>query len=814
MGFVSNWAKFKYGGSFNTDFGPWQGFGQSAPFHAHVLEKAKGLKAPDATDVRAVVKAGEWERIDVLDNDTGVGRLKIVAVDGMSISFRKPVAIKDEDGNTVALVRLSKDGKSLEVKARDGVDELSFDYTIKRGNKTDTASVDVNVSAFTLELLHIADQEAGTRAVVDAPNLSAVLNALRAQDIDGDGNAEDNTLTLSSGDAFIPGLFYNASQTVFGSRGIADIQIQNELGIQAIALGNHEFDFGTGVLAGLINGSAPGDFSALTGTALDGQDFTGAAFPYLSTNLDFSTDANLAPLQVAGGQAPMGGVVTSSTVIQVGGEAIGVVGATTPTLRSISSPGGVSILPEWAGSTPTPAELDALAAIIQQEVDALLAANPGMNKVVLLAHMQQIAIEFELASRLEHVDIIVAGGSNTRLLDETDQLRAGDSAQGTYPAFIENAGGTMTAVVNTDGSYKYVGRLVIDFNASGEIIADSYDPEVSGAYATDAAGVAALGAKGMVDPEIQAIANAIQAQILSTEGNVLGVSNVFLNGNRSGTNDIDDTDGVRTQETNLGNLTADANLWYVNNFYNPLADFGSDVDFVVSIKNGGGIRASIGQTLVPAGGSEPVRTVNEEIRDSDGNIVKPEGGISQNDIQTSLAFNNGLTVGLLTGAELAAVLEHGVANIGGGQTIQIAGVEFSFDPDAPANNRILDAAIVDENGTVIAAIVADGEVVAANADREFGVVTLNFLAGGGDSYPLADTLDFRTDLAAATVDVGFADFAGDFTEQDALAEFLLEFHAPDSGTPYDQADTGRADDGRIFNLNFFDPSSHDSLIFG
>lgn len=128
---------------------------------------------------------------------------------------------------------------------------------------------------FTLEVLHFTDQEAAAAAVVDAPNLSAVLNALRAEDLGEDGVA-DNTLVLSSGDAIIPGLFFDASEAVFGSAGIADIQIQNELGVQAIALGNHEFDYGTAMLAGLIDGSAEGDFSALTGSTLEGLDFAGA----------------------------------------------------------------------------------------------------------------------------------------------------------------------------------------------------------------------------------------------------------------------------------------------------------------------------------------------------------------------------------------------------------------------------------------------------------------------------------------------------------------------------------------------------------
>lgn len=42
------------------------------------------------------------------------------------------------------------------------------------------------------------------------------------------------------------------------------------------------------------------------------------------------------------------------------------------------------------------------------------------------------------------------------------------------------------SIVNArDSSYKYVGRLVVDFDAAGNDIAESYDPEVSGAYATD-----------------------------------------------------------------------------------------------------------------------------------------------------------------------------------------------------------------------------------------------------------------------------------------------------------------------------------------
>jgi 2',3'-cyclic-nucleotide 2'-phosphodiesterase (5'-nucleotidase family) len=675
-----------------------------------------------------------------------------------------------------------------------------------------------NAHAFTLELLHAADQEAGAAAVTDAPNFSGVLNALKAQDLGNDG-VEDNTLVLSSGDAFIPGLFFDASAAVFGSAGIADIQIQNELGFQAISFGNHEFDFGTGVLSALIDGSAEGDFSALIGSTLEFAGFGGAEFPYLSTNLDFSTDASMAPLEVDGGQEPAPYAVTSSTVIDVNGEPVGVVGATTPRLGSISSPGDVTIKPSWAESTPTDAELDDLASLIQAEVDLLLDANPTMNKVVLLAHMQQLDIERALAQRLENVDIIVGGGSNTRLFDANDRVRAGDSVQGDYPEFYNNAGGTSTALVNTDGSYKYVGRLVIEFDELGNLLPESYDADVSGAYATDDQGVADLGAEDLIDPEIQAIADAIQEQILSTESNVFGTASVFLNGNRSGIDTPDDTDGVRTQETNLGNLTADANLALAQQY---------DQSVVVSLKNGGGIRASIGQTIVPPGGSEAIRIPNEEILDSDGEIAKPEGGISQNDIQTTLAFNNGLTLLTVTKTELVGLLEHGVSAIPGvsGRFPQVSGVAFSYDPSLEPGNRIQSAIVKTPDGFSV--LVKDGLLV-GDPEATFRIVTLDFLAaprfdddgnfiGGGDGYPFPNTNTDPTDgketadpqvlarvnkvlLEDEGMQSGKATFADNGTEQDALAEYLL---ANFDAMPFDEPDTGRNRDERIQNLAFRD----------
>ncbi|MGM3306877.1 choice-of-anchor I family protein [Anabaena sp. WFMT] len=643
---------------------------------------------------------------------------------------------------------------------------------------------------FILQILHAADQEAGIPALDDAPRFSAVLNALKNEDKDNDGIVDyANTVILSSGDAYIPSLFLTAGADasltpLLGKAGTgrADIIIQNELGFQAIAFGNHEFDFGTAFIKSLL---APDEA------------YPGANFPYLSSNLDFSTDSNLASLVTADGQeaSTIANKIAKSTVITVNGEKIGVVGATTPILRSISAPGDVGILPV------DPTAIAALAAEIQISVDAL--KETGINKIILLAHMQQISIEQQLAGLLTDVDVIIAGGSNTRLTDDTDRLRDGDTKQGNYPILTKSATDENVAIINTDGNYKYVGRLVVEFDEDGKIIPESINPNISGAYATDAQGVADLNAQDLVDPEIKAITDALREVILELDSNVFGITEVFLNGDRA---------DVRTQETNLGNLTADANLNYIKTL---------DPTTVVSLKNGGGIRNNIGRIDTPPGATATVKLPPQ------GNPLsgKPDGGISQPDLQNALSFNNALSLITVTAEQLKQILEHGVAATAPGATPgqfpQVGGVSFSFDPTKPAGERIQNAAILHENGTIRDILVQDGQIQ-GDQNRGIRIVTLTFLADGGDNYPFASfvaanpTFANRLDLTGETTadsnlngvidspidpvlfDPDQAEFAASGTEQDAFAEYLA---ANFNTTPFSFADVAPDQDLRIQNLS-------------
>ncbi len=102
--------------------------------------------------------------------------------------------------------------------------------------------------------------------------------------------------------------------------------------------------------------------------------YPGAQFPFLSSNLDFTTDSKTAPLVVADGQPAKSipNALAKSAFVTVNGERIGLVGAITPAQDSITSTGDVTVLPANDA-------IPELAAIIQASVDELTAS--GINKI-------------------------------------------------------------------------------------------------------------------------------------------------------------------------------------------------------------------------------------------------------------------------------------------------------------------------------------------------------------------------------------------------------------------------------------------------
>ena len=639
---------------------------------------------------------------------------------------------------------------------------------------------------FSLHLLHAADMDGASGALDNVNQFSALVDKFRS-------DYENNTLLVSSGDNYIPGpRFFAASADdlapILGipGNGRADIAFHNAMGFSASAIGNHELDQGTESFASLISAETDSE---------SGQQYSGASFPYLSSNLDFSTDENLASLVAADGQesSTVAGQLAASTVVTVNGAKIGIVGATTPTLASITSAGAITINPSVSD------DATALAAEIQPSVDAL--SDSGINKIIVLAHMQQISVEKSLAGLLSNVDIIVAGGSNTLLADSNDVLRVGDTAADTYPLQFSSASGEPVLLVNTAGDYKYLGRLLVDFDAQGRVLNGNLDDSINGAWAATDANVTA--ASAVVNTEVQSIATALSGVLTARDGNIVGKTSVYLDGRRN---------QVRTEETNMGNLTADANLWLARQ---------ADATVAFSLKNGGGIRSDIGLVIQPPGTTDPA-AVQFLPPQANAAANKVEGDISQFDIETVLRFNNGLSLLTVTVAELKDIMEHAVAASEKGATpgrfAQLSGLSISFDTAQAARDgadtngaattsgeRIREMATTDDSGAVIDSLVTNGAIV-GDGSRTLRFVILDFIAkcvgaeteDCGDGYPLKGlTAPDRVDLITLGTDPGQSAFADPGSEQDALAEYLLSEY---STTGYAIAETPADQDTRIRNL--------------
>jgi phosphodiesterase/alkaline phosphatase D-like protein/2',3'-cyclic-nucleotide 2'-phosphodiesterase (5'-nucleotidase family) len=644
--------------------------------------------------------------------------------------------------------------------------------------------------------------ESGLLGVKTAPILGALIDKFDDQ--------YANTLKLGEGDTFIPGpwLIGGADPSLnaipgIGSTALArpDFAIFNAFGTDVSALGNHEFDLGSPILQGAFAASGA---------------WAGAQFPFITANLNFAADSSLrglADASIGGSSAnafagqeasAIKGKIAPYAVVTEGGEKIGIVGATTFDLLSKSSPNGT--VPK-DDADPSTSDLQEVALYVQAAVDALRAQ--GLNKIVMVDQLDTLERNKALAPLLRGVDVMVAGGGHERLGDANDVPVAfnGHDADfiptDRFPIVTAGADGKPTLIITTDTEFTYLGRLVVDFDANGEIILSNLNSIINGAYAATEANLqAAYGttqsateiiAGSVIGTKVKAISDAINNVIVSKDGTIFGYTNVYLEGDRV---------FGRTQEVNLGDITADANLAKAK------AALGAGA-VLASLKNGGGIRASIGS----------VGESGEKLPPA-ASPVKPVGAISLLDIENALRFDNKLMVfdstpqGLLNILEFAAGLSSGAAQQSGGYA-QIGGVHFSYDPSKPAGQKVQDVAIYDEAGNLVAKVADNGKLL-AGAPATISVVALNFTANGGDSYPIkANGANFRYLLANGTLSAP-VDESLDFTaastftsvglsntdllgEQKAFQDFLLANHATPE-TAYATTDTPASLDQRIQNL--------------
>ncbi|MDX5595693.1 bifunctional metallophosphatase/5'-nucleotidase [Pseudovibrio sp. SPO723] len=289
---------------------------------------------------------------------------------------------------------------------------------------TGTALADYSLSILHLNDLHSriesinkydstcgAEDEAEGKCFGGIARIKTMLDQRRTA-LEGEGK---NFVTLDAGDQFQGSLFYTTY------KGEAAVEFMNGLSIDAMAVGNHEFDDGPAALAKFIDA---------------------ANFPVLSGNIDVNNE----PL--------LKGKVPGILILEKGGEKIGIVSALAEDTSETSSPGeGVRFIMAED--------------YLKGAVEALEAA--GVNKIIALTH-EGLTRDKQIAAAVPGIDIIVGGHSHT-LLSNTQER-----AEGPYPVLVKNPEGVEVPIVQAYAYGKFLGEIEVTWDDEGNVIKAEGEP--------------------------------------------------------------------------------------------------------------------------------------------------------------------------------------------------------------------------------------------------------------------------------------------------------------------------------------------------
>jgi len=234
-----------------------------------------------------------------------------------------------------------------------------------------------------------------------------------------------------------------------------------------------------------------------------------ANFPVLSANIAIAADV----------PAPIAGLFKPWIVKEIGGQKIGIFGLTTEETPAISSPGpGIMFTNYLEAARKAVADLKA----------------QGVNKIIALTHIG-ITFDRELARQVDGIQVIIGGHSHTPM---GPQVTPPD-ANRPYPEVIASPS-NKPVIMATDWEWgRWLGDLTVGFDANGDITS------VVAAQPTEV--LPSIEPNQGFEDRIKVLV----APLIGLRTKQAGETAVPLNGARA---------DVRTKETNLGNLIADAML--------------------------------------------------------------------------------------------------------------------------------------------------------------------------------------------------------------------------------------------------------------
>ena len=224
-----------------------------------------------------------------------------------------------------------------------------------------------------------------------------------------------NVLLLDAGDNFQGSLFYTTY------KGAVELEFLNDMKLDAMTVGNHEFDDGETALAPFLDK---------------------ARFPVLGANV--VTDA----------ASTLGKRIKPFVILDRGGRKIGIIGAVTNDTPESSSPGPHVTITD-----------DATA--IKAAANQLKAQ--GVDTIIALTHVGY-ARDLAVIAKIPGIDVVVGGHSHT-LLSNRDPKAAGP-----YPTLVKNPGGYDVPVVTAAAYGKYLGKITVTFDDRGVVKSAKGDP--------------------------------------------------------------------------------------------------------------------------------------------------------------------------------------------------------------------------------------------------------------------------------------------------------------------------------------------------
>ncbi|EKO3675726.1 bifunctional metallophosphatase/5'-nucleotidase [Vibrio metschnikovii] len=303
---------------------------------------------------------------------------------------------------------------------KESAEQAAFELTIAHINDTHS-SFDAVRSSFYINQQRVYNEFGGH------PRILSKANTYREQ-------AEKNNqsmLFLHGGDAWQGSAYFKLNE------GLMNADILSRMGIDAMALGNHEFDLNNQKLNAFLDR---------------------INFPVLAANIDTSLDkdlkdqTNLKPYVVYAFDGYTKQRFDDMSQLPTDKPLVGVFGLALDDMPNIApSTGDVQFFDMVESAQATVDELQAL----------------GIKNIIAVTHVGN-AIDLDIASKVNGIDLIVGGHSHSLLGDFTN-LGLGNN--GIYAQLVTNPNGaSKTCVVQAGEFAQAIGKTTVAFDSDGELI--------------------------------------------------------------------------------------------------------------------------------------------------------------------------------------------------------------------------------------------------------------------------------------------------------------------------------------------------------